>query len=348
MSEARGRSTADTETPASGVKPESPQKDAVPGRRSVKIKGRVVKLEPESPEPETNEESESRDSDCIFVGEVPAPDVQETQDPVRSGHQLQTEDTDGDDLLDYSYSPEESSDEVDEAAEEDVEEVRGLAADAEDEEAEEEDSSDRGNTEEDVTLRRNTRFAVKLSQKPKDVPEADFVEQLAEEAAKTGWEGSPSTTSALLEQSGLQHLKILWEPKHPRQGPDEILEIVQGRCPTSSAISAGAGVSILTAPTAPAGLTAPPSSSGSQPEPTVPAKRIREEPPATTLWEPLSRRSVSAGNSVSSSSRISSRTSSGIDHISGGETAPREGDHHLLRQRGSPQRRVQATCTDSV
>ena len=188
--------------------------------------------------------------------------------------------SDNDDLLDYSYSPEEAFDDVNVREEEDAEEVRGIATRAEDEESKEKDSSDRGTTEEDVTLRRNLRFAVKLSQKPKDVPETDFIGQLAEEAAKSGWEGSTSTTSALLEQSGLQHLKILWEPKNPRRGPDEILEIVQGKCLTSRAISAGAGVSTLTAPTAPEGPTAPPSSFGSQPKPTVPGKRTQEEQPS--------------------------------------------------------------------
>ena len=140
------------------MKPESQKKDAIPRQRSVKIEGKIVKLEPESPEPETNEESESRDSDCIL-----APDVQETQDPVRSEHELQTSNPYGDDLLDYSYSPEEAFDDVDEEVDEDVKEVRGLPADAEDKEPEEEDFCDRGNTEEDVTLRRNTRFAVKMS-----------------------------------------------------------------------------------------------------------------------------------------------------------------------------------------
>ena len=331
MSEARCWLTFDTETPASGVKPESPQKDAVPGQRSVKIKGRVIKLEPESPEPETNEESESRDSDCIFVGEVPAPDVQETQDPVRSGHQLQTEDPDGDDILDHSYSPEEEFDEVDEAVEEDVEEVRGLAADVEDEEAEEEDSSDRGNTEEGVTLRRNTWFAVKLSQKPKDVPEADFIGQLAKEAAKTGWEGSPSTTSALLEQSGLQHLKILWEPKQPRKGPDEILEIAQGKCLTSRAISAGVGASTsqhqrLQPASQPHRPLLAHSQSRLYRQRGLGRSSQQSSPTATTLLGRPSRRSVSTGSNdtSSSSSSASSRTSIIFDRISGGETTPWE------------------------
>ena len=187
------------------------------------------------------------------MGEVPAPDVRKTPCLERNEHQLKTSNLNNNNLLDYSYSPEEAFNDIDEAAEEDVEEAQGLAIDVEDEEPEEEDSSNRGNTEEELTLQRNLSFTMKLSKKLKDVRESDFVGQCAEKAAQTRWEESPPTTTAQLEQSRLQRLNILWKPKHPQQGPDEIIDILQGRCFPSSVDAAGAAVSNLTAPTASVG-----------------------------------------------------------------------------------------------